>query len=61
MTYKHLFKLIKENTDKSTFDLTFLNVKSKVIFAVGNGASNVSAIADLICIKEFQMQNSLST
>ena len=44
MTYKHLTKFIKENIYESNFDLAALNVKSKIIFAIGDGASNVCAM-----------------
>ena len=44
MTYKHLTKFIKENIYESNFDLTTLDVKSKIIFAIGDGASNVCAM-----------------
>lgn len=44
MTYKNLVNFIKENTHKAAFDLTFPKVKSKVIFTIGEGASNVSAM-----------------
>ena len=48
MTYKHLTKFIKENIYESNFDLTALAVKSKIIFAIGDGASNVCAMLSSI-------------
>ena len=48
MTYKHLTKFIKENIYESNFDLTALAVKSKIIFAIGGGASNVCAMLSSI-------------
>lgn len=48
MTYKHLIKFIKENIYESNFDLTALDVKSKIIFAIGDGASNVCAMLSSI-------------
>lgn len=48
MTYKNLQKFINENTNKNDFDLTSFDVKSKIIFTIGEHASNVACILSSI-------------
>lgn len=58
MIYRALKKFIKENTqsnNKAVFDLISLDIKSKIMFVVGDNASNTATFLTSIMNVKFHI------